>query len=56
MKCLGYGETEGKCKNQAVKTKTNGGFWCKKCNQARLAAIDKQFAAMMERFEEKEKE
>jgi hypothetical protein len=55
MKCMGYGEIEGKCDNKAVKTKMNGGFWCADCNKSRLATIDKQFAAMMERFEEKEK-
>lgn len=54
MKCIGYAETEGKCKNKAVKTETNGGVWCKECNQARLEGIDWQFKSIMDRFEEKE--
>ena len=55
MKCIGYGDTEGKCEKEAVQTKTNGGFWCEKCNKARIEGIDRQFASMMERFEEGEK-
>jgi hypothetical protein len=55
MKCIGYGDTEGNCDKEAVQTNTNGGFWCEECNKDRLATIDKQFAAIMERFEEKEK-
>ena len=55
MRCIGYGDTEGLCKNQAEKTQTNGGVWCKECNKRRLAAIEKQFADMMDRFGERKK-
>lgn len=55
MRCIGYGETEGKCKNQGLKNKTNCGAWCESCNKIRLEAIDKQFADMMDRFGEGKK-
>ena len=43
-KCIGYGEKEGTCNNQA--DTPWGPYWCEKCNQARMKNIVKRFGGI----------
>lgn len=44
MKCIGYGEHEGKCSNKAG-TKWSK-YWCERCNHIRLDTISAQMQAI----------
>lgn len=48
MKCIGFGEYEGKCTNE-VDEKINP-YWCPRCNKLRIEHIDKQFDEIRKRF------
>ena len=50
MKCIGFGEFEGKCLNEAG-TKWSP-YWCERCNALRFEHIDKRFAKLGKRFDE----
>lgn len=49
--CIGFGEFEGKCGNKI------GGhdspYWCKRCDDLRIAHISKQLKEMMDSFKRK---
>jgi hypothetical protein len=47
-KCIGYGEFEGKCDNDAGSTHSE--YWCQRCDDIRLATIDASLEGMIERL------
>lgn len=49
MKCLGFGEYEGKCKNLAGSSHSK--YWCERCDKIRLDTLNKQFADIDKQFE-----
>ena len=51
MKCVGFGEKEGKCNNKAG-TKWSP-YWCEECNQKRLEHIEKQLGDYINRLKAK---
>jgi hypothetical protein len=54
MKCIGYGEFENKCPNDAAPKGSyswkRGPFWCERCNNMRIDTISKQFNEISKRF------
>lgn len=46
-KCIGYGEHELKCQNQAEE----GSYWCDRCDKIRVATITKQFEGILKKFD-----
>ena len=53
MKCIGFGEFEGKCDNVAG-TKWSP-HWCERCNKLRFDQIDNRFKEITRRFDEIER-
>ncbi len=53
MKCIGFGEYEGKCENKAG-TKWSP-YWCERCNKLRIEHIDKQLTNIKDTLEHQEK-
>ena len=51
MKCIGFGEFQGKCLNVAG-TKWSP-YWCERCNKLRFDHIDNWFKEITKRFDEK---
>ncbi len=49
-RCLGFGENEGKCENEAGST--HSPYWCQECDEKRRAHISAQMEAIMARFDE----
>jgi len=49
MKCIGYKETEGKCK-KSITNPEHGKYWCDECNKIRLETITKQFETIKNSF------
>jgi hypothetical protein len=47
MKCIGYGEKEGKCTNEAGTPWTP--HWCKECDQVRRDTITKQLQGLIKK-------
>ena len=43
MKCIGFGEFEGKCTNEAGNEYSQKSLWCSRCNKLRIEHISKQF-------------
>jgi len=48
MKCIGFGEYEKKCDNQAGSRHSK--HWCQRCDNLRLAHIDKRFKEIQKHF------
>ena len=54
-RCIGYGETEGKCQNltgKASRTGRENPYWCPECDEKRIEAISAGMDAIMARFKE----
>jgi len=47
LKCLGFGEQEGKCKES---TYPGSSYWCENCDNARMAHITRQLTDMVNLF------
>ncbi len=52
MKCLGYGEYENKCENEAGTPWTP--HWCERCDKIRRATITEHLEEILTSFDEKE--
>ena len=52
MKCIGFGEFEGKCSN--VAGTAWGPYWCYRCTRLRFVHMDNQFKEINKRFEKAE--
>jgi len=52
MKCIGYGEFEGKCDNEAGTPWTP--YWCLRCDKIRRATITKQLEDIRDSFDKEE--
>jgi hypothetical protein len=48
-KCIGYGEFEGKCNNEAGTPWTP--HWCDRCDKIRRATITKNLEEILESFD-----
>lgn len=48
-KCIGFGETEGECENEAGTAWSP--IWCHDCNRARLDHVSGQMRKVEESFE-----
>lgn len=48
--CLGYGPFEGTCENRAGTSW--GPYWCSRCHQLRLEAIDKSLRKFVASFQQ----
>jgi hypothetical protein len=46
--CIGFGQYEGKCQNTAGSTHSI--HWCQRCDELRLAHIEKQFEKISARM------
>lgn len=44
MKCIGFGQFEGQCKNEAGTPWTP--YWCDRCDEIRRSRITKQLEVM----------
>jgi hypothetical protein len=47
-RCIGFGEREGGCKNEAGTPWTH--LWCSQCDEERRAYLTGQFEALSEMF------
>jgi hypothetical protein len=52
--CIGYGEFEGKCTNEAGTPWTP--YWCKRCDEIRRKTITKQLKEISDSFSNEESE
>lgn len=52
MKCIGYGQYEGKCENKAGTIHSD--YWCQRCDDIRLKKITENMENILIEMEEKE--
>lgn len=51
-KCIGFGEFQGKCENDAGST-INSPYWCQRCDDLRCNHITNQMEALSKKLGEK---
>ena len=57
MNCIGYGEFEGRCINQAGgEMKPKSPYWCDRCERLRRKTITKQMESMLASMKKGEKD
>src|SRR5690554_5553767 len=54
IRCIGYGEFEGKCENKADRTTSPSGYWCERCEKLRRKTITRQMETLARELREEE--
>lgn len=52
-RCIGFGETEGRCGKPFVVVR--GAYWCPQCDQARIDMISRQLGTLIQMGEEEKR-